>query len=65
LPLIAGLSFEVSVKCAGKRDNFLVRAIIFPGMLMQRMTTKEPDEQQIEIAVAALEKVLEQEKEAA
>jgi len=63
LPLIAGLSYEVSVKWAGRRDNFLVRAIIFPGMLMQKMTTAEPDEKQIEIAVTALEKVLEQEKE--
>jgi uncharacterized protein YqhQ len=62
LPLIAGLSYEVSVKWAGRRDNFLVRAIIFPGMLMQRMTTAEPDDAQIEVAVTALEKVLEQEK---
>lgn len=63
LPIIAGLSYEVSVKWAGKRDNFLVRAIIFPGMLMQRITTAEPDEAQIEVAAAALSKVLEQEKE--
>jgi len=63
LPLIAGISYEISVKWAGRRNNFLVRAIIFPGMLMQRMTTKEPDNAQIEIAVAALERVLEQEKD--
>jgi len=63
LPLIAGLSYEVSVKWAGQQDNFLVRAIIFPGMLMQRMTTAEPDEAQIEVAVTALEKVIEQESE--
>jgi len=62
LPVIAGLSFEVSVKWAGKRDNFLVRAIIAPGMLMQRMTTAEPDEGQIEVAIVALNKALEQEK---
>ena len=62
LPLIAGISYEVSVKWAGSRDNFLVRAIIAPGMLLQKMTTAEPDEQQIEVAVTALEKVLEQEK---
>ena len=60
LPLIAGISYEVSVKWAGRRDNALVRAIIFPGMLMQRMTTAEPDEAQIEVAVTALEKALEQ-----
>jgi len=61
LPLIAGLAYEVSVKWAGKRDNFLVKLIIIPGMAMQRMTTGEPDEDQIEIAVTALERVLKQE----
>lgn len=63
LPVIAGLSYEISVKWAGRRDNFLVRAIIFPGMLMQRMTTAEPDEKQIEVAVTALENVLEKDAE--
>ena len=62
LPLIAGLAYEVSVKWAGKRNNFLVKAIIVPGMALQRMTTAEPDEQQIEVAVTALERVLEQEQ---
>jgi len=62
LPVIAGLSYEVSVKWAGRRDNALVRAIIAPGMLMQRMTTAEPDDGQIEIAITALNKCLEQEK---
>jgi len=58
LPVIAGISYEISVKWAGKHDNWLVRAIIFPGMCIQRITTKEPDNAQIEIAVAALEKAL-------
>jgi len=61
LPVIAGLAYEVSVTWAGKRDNFLVRAIIVPGMAMQRMTTAVPDEQQIEVAITALERVLQQE----
>lgn len=60
LPVIAGISYEISVKWAGGRDNWLVNAIIFPGMLIQRVTTKEPDHQQIEIAIAALKKALEQ-----
>jgi uncharacterized protein YqhQ len=63
LPVIAGISYEVSVKWAGKYDNWLVRLIIFPGMLIQRITTKEPDNSQIEIAVTALEKALEQDIE--
>ena len=61
LPVIAGISYEISVKWAGNRDNWLVRAIIFPGMLIQRITTVEPDEGQIEIAVTALEKAVAQE----
>jgi len=61
LPVIAGLAYEVSVKWAGKRDNFLVRAIIVPGMALQRMTTAVPDEQQIEVAVTALERAIAQE----
>jgi len=63
LPVIAGLAYEVSVKWAGKRDNFLVRAIIIPGMALQRMTTAVPDEQQIEVAVTALERAIAQEQE--
>jgi len=63
LPVIAGLAYEVSVKWAGKRDNWLVRAIIFPGMLIQRITTKEPDEPQMEVAIAALTKAMEQDTE--
>ena len=62
LPVTAGISYEISVKWAGRRDNWLVRAIIAPGMLIQRLTTKEPDEGQIEVAVAALEKALAQDE---
>jgi len=60
LPIIAGLSYEISVKWAGRRDNLLVRAIIAPGMLIQKITTKEPDEKQIEVAISALERAIEQ-----
>jgi uncharacterized protein YqhQ len=62
LPVIAGLAYEVSVKWAGKRDNWLVRAVIFPGMCLQRITTAEPDTAQIETAAAALNAVLEKEQ---
>jgi len=61
LPVIAGISYEVSVKWAGRHDNFFVNIITAPGMLMQRLTTGEPDEGQIEIAITALNKCLEQE----
>ena len=62
LPVIAGISYEISVKWAGRRDNFLVKIITAPGMLLQKLTTATPDEKQIEIAIAALEKCLAQEK---
>ncbi len=53
LPIICGLGFELLRAC-GKYDNLLTRIISAPGMWMQRITTKEPDEGMIEIAIAAL-----------
>lgn len=58
LPVISGISYEV-IKWAGKSDGFLVRAISYPGLMMQKLTTKEPDDRQLEVALAALHKVLE------
>ncbi len=57
LPVIAGVSFEV-IKLAGSCDNVIVRAISTPGLLMQKITTKEPDDSQLEVALAALNAVL-------
>ncbi len=57
LPLIAGISFEV-IKLAGTYDNVIIRAISKPGLLMQKITTKEPDDTQLEVALAALNAVL-------
>jgi uncharacterized protein YqhQ len=54
LPLIAGLAYEITVKWAGSRpDNPLVKVLLWPGLQLQRMTTAEPDDSMIEIAVAA------------
>ena len=39
---------------AGKHDNFIIRALSAPGLWMQHLTTKEPDESQLEVAIAAL-----------
>jgi len=63
LPVIAGISYEISVKWAGNRNNWLVKAIIFPGMCIQRITTAEPDEQQIEVAISALEQAISQDND--
>ena len=58
VPLVAGLSFEL-IKFAGRnRGSGWVQAIIWPGMQLQKLTTREPDDEQVEVAIAALEAVL-------
>jgi uncharacterized protein YqhQ len=58
IPLIAGLSYEV-IKWAGKnRSKRWVRAVMWPGLMLQNLTTREPDEEELEVAIAALEAVL-------
>ena len=58
IPLIAGLSYEV-IKWAGKnRRKRWVRALMWPGLMLQNLTTREPDESQLEVAIASLEAVL-------
>jgi uncharacterized protein YqhQ len=57
IPLIVGLSYEV-IKYAGKhKDSAVMKFIMYPGMLLQRLTTREPDTSQIEVAIKALEGV--------
>lgn len=56
LPLVAGLSYEVTVKWAGAHPELrLVRVVLWPGLQMQRLTTREPDDGMLECAIAALE----------
>jgi uncharacterized protein YqhQ len=58
IPLIAGLSYEV-IKWAGKnRNKRWVRAVMWPGLMLQNLTTREPDREQLAVAIAALEAVL-------
>ena len=57
--LIAGISYEITVKWAGSHpDNPLVKVILWPGMQMQYLTTHEPDDAQMECAIAAMRTVL-------
>ncbi len=56
LPLIMGISYEL-IKLAGKYDNIVTRIISFPGMMIQRITTKEPDEEMLEVAITAFKLV--------
>lgn len=62
-PLIAGLSFEI-IKFTGKHDNALVNLITWPGLMVQKLTTKEPDDSQLEVAIASLKAVLDEGEEA-
>jgi len=57
IPLIAGLSFEL-LRFAGSRDTALVRVLSVPGLLLQKLTTRKPDEKQLEVAIAALSAVM-------
>jgi uncharacterized protein YqhQ len=61
VPLIAGLSFEI-IKFAGRnRSRGWVRAVMWPGMQLQKLTTREPDHEQLAVAIAALQAVLDRE----
>jgi uncharacterized protein YqhQ len=61
VPLIAGISFEL-IKFAGRnRRRPWVRAVMWPGLKLQLLTTREPDESQLAVAIAALQAVLERE----
>lgn len=62
VPVIAGLSYEV-IRWAGNSQSKLVAAISYPGLCLQKITTAEPDDDQIETAIAAMKGVLEDEPE--
>lgn len=63
IPLVAGLAYEITVKWAGNHSsNPVVKAILWPGLQLQRMTTREPDESMIEVAVAAMQPIIEREE---
>jgi uncharacterized protein YqhQ len=64
LPFIAGISFEL-LKISGKKRNHpLTRVLIAPGLWLQRITTREPDDDQLEVALVALRCVLGEEAKA-
>lgn len=62
LPVVAGISYEI-IKWAGRHDNLLVKIVSAPGLAMQLITTKEPDDEMLEVAIASLKAVLEEEPE--
>ncbi|MBQ9708668.1 MAG: DUF1385 domain-containing protein [Firmicutes bacterium] len=56
LPVIAGLSYEL-LKWAGRSDNIVVKILSLPGLYLQKITTKEPDRGQLEVAIASINAV--------
>lgn len=57
LPLVVGISYEI-IKFAGRHDTGLMRAILAPGLWLQKLTTREPDDSQLEVAICSLKAVL-------
>jgi len=56
IPLVAGISYEF-IRFAGRNDNALVNFLSKPGLWMQKLTTREPDEEMIEVGIASVEAV--------
>ena len=56
IPVISGVSFEF-IRLAGRSDNFLVNMISKPGLWLQKITTREPDDDMIEVGIASVEAV--------
>ena len=61
LPVVAGISYEI-IKYAGRHDNRFTKIISAPGMWFQHITTREPDDSQIEVAIASLKAVMPENK---
>ena len=62
LPVVSGISYEI-IKWAGRSDNAVVTLLSKPGMWLQKLTTREPDDEQIEVAIAALSAVIPENRE--
>jgi uncharacterized protein YqhQ len=63
IPIVAGIAFEFIMWSARHQDSALVRALVWPGLQMQKLTTREPTDDMVEVAMASLKKVLSMEKE--
>jgi uncharacterized protein YqhQ len=58
LPVVAGISYEITRLAARRIDSPFMKAIMWPGLKLQKLTTQEPDEDQLEVAIHALQRVL-------
>ena len=61
LPVVVGVAYEI-IKLAGRYDNIFTRVVSAPGLWLQRLTTQEPDEEQIACAIAAMQAVIPQDQ---
>lgn len=61
IPVVAGISYEI-IRLAGRSNNILVTIICYPGLLLQKMTTKEPERDMIKVAIASVEAVFDWKK---
>ena len=61
MPVVAGISYEI-IRLAGRTDNIFIKILSAPGLWIQRMTTKEPDESMAEVAIASVEAVFDWKK---
>ncbi|WP_195947994.1 DUF1385 domain-containing protein [Paraclostridium bifermentans] len=57
VPIVAGISYEI-IKLLGKYNNILTKIVAYPGMMLQKLTTKEPHDKQLEVALKALDAVI-------
>ncbi|MDO8682912.1 MAG: DUF1385 domain-containing protein [Armatimonadota bacterium] len=64
LPIVAGIAYEIIQFAGGRKESKFLRAVLAPGLLMQKITTKEPSDEQVEVAIKSLQLVLEQEADA-
>lgn len=62
MPVIAGVSYEIIRFAGAHAENRLVHIAILPGLLLQKLTTRQPDDEQIEVAIASLKAVLPEEQ---
>ena len=63
IPLVAGIAFEFIMWSARNQSNPIVKVLIWPGLMMQKLTTREPSDDMVEVAMASLKKVLAMEEE--
>jgi uncharacterized protein YqhQ len=64
IPLVAGIAFEFIMWSARHQENPVVKVLVWPGLQMQKLTTREPTDDMVEVAMASLKKVLSMEREA-